>query len=204
MNPPPIRRFCAWLPLAAAFLAGCVSSPAPRLYVAAPDGGWRDVAVRDALQSDCSVRFAPVRLAAYLDVPQIVTRLSPNEIRADAFNRWGMPLETIATEIVASAAALRLPRAFVDVSTGRTLPAPGYLVQIEILRLDGPLGGPVELVAHWQVLPADDPGRPLARQIVRHSRPATAATYEAYVQAIRLVLDDLAADVAGAIQAARP
>ena len=38
------------LPLALLLLAGCATTPAPRLYVAAPGPGWGDAARRDALQ----------------------------------------------------------------------------------------------------------------------------------------------------------
>ena len=202
MNQPSAPRHL--LPLALLLLAGCATSPAPRLYVPSPGPGWSDAARRDALQSPRAIRLAPVRLPAYLDRPQIVTRLSPNEIKVDPFNRWGMPLDVLAAEILAGSLALALPDAYVDVSPSRTLPPAAHYVQVEILRLDGPLGGPLELVAQWTVDPADPKAPPVARQIGRQLAPAAAPTYEAYVDAIRQTLADLGAQIAAAIPSTPP
>ena len=189
--------------LLALLLAGCATSPSPRLCVAASDPGWRDAAVRDALQSDFLVRFLPVRLAPYLDRPQIVTRLDRNQIKVDAFNRWGMSLDVLSAEILAGGVARALPTAYVDLSPSRTPPPPAYLVQTEIIRLDGPLAGPVELVAQWTLLRSGDSSAPVARRLVTHSAPAPGGTYPAYVEAVRQTLSALSADVAEAIRADR-
>jgi uncharacterized lipoprotein YmbA len=76
---------------------------------------------------------------------------------------------------------------------------PGYLVQVEVVRLDGTLGGPVELIARWTVAPADNEREPVARQLTRHVRDTSGKTYEAYVDALRLTLSDLGSAIAQSI-----
>ncbi len=185
--------------LAALLLAGCATSPAPRLYVASPDSGWRTAALRENAPRALTLRLAPVRLPAYLDRPQIVTRLSDHEIQADSFHRWGMPLDVLASEILAGTLAGARADADIEVSPLRPMKGPGYLVQVEVVRLDGTLGGPVELIARWTVAPADNEREPVARQLTRHVRDTSGKTYEAYVDALRLTLSDLGSAIAQSI-----
>ncbi len=185
--------------LAILLLAGCATSPAPRLYVASPDSGWRTAALRENAPRAITLRLAPVRLPAYLDRPQIVTRLSDHEIFADSFHRWGMPLDVLASEILAGSLAGARADADIEVSPLRPMKGPGYLVQVEIVRLDGALGGPVELIARWTLAPAENEREPLAGQLTRHVCASSSKTYEAYVDALRQTLSDLGTTIAQAI-----
>lgn len=197
------NKFLFLLPCAALILSGCATSQTPRLYVAAPLAGWRTVATRDALHSKLTVRFAPVRLASYLDRPQIVSRISDHEIKVDSFNRWGIPLDVLSTELLAESVARAIPEAFVETSAQRTMKEPGYLVQVEIVRLDGALGGPVELVAQWSMAKSKAENVPIIRQLDRCAHETKDKSYEAYVDAIRQNVADLGADIAKAIQSDR-
>ena len=135
----------------------------------------------------------------YLDRPQIVTRLSDHEIFADSFHRWGMPLDVLASEILAGSLAGARADADIEVSPLRPMKGPGYLVQVEIVRLDGALGGPVELIARWTLAPAENEREPLAGQLTRHVCASSSKTYEAYVDALRQTLSDLGTTIAQAI-----
>ena len=201
-NKPSARPALAAAALLGAFsLSGCASSPEPRNYVFAPGDGWRNVAVRESSTSAYTVRFAPIRLPAYLDRPQIVTRTTATEIKVDQFHRWGIPLDMTVTELLGTSLAQSIPEAYVDVMPSRTRRANGYLVSVDIVRLDGFLGGPVELVAQWQVENTGDINETMvAPRLARYQFECTGSTYEDYVNAIREVVSALGMDSAKTLQ----
>ena len=203
MNNHPSARpaLAAAALLGALLLSGCASSPEPRNYVFAPGDGWPNVAARDSSTSAYTVRFAPLRLPAYLDRPQIVTRTTATEIKVDEFHRWGIPLDMTVTELLGTSLARGIPEAYVDVTPSRTRRADGYLISVDIVRLDGFLGGEVELVAQWQVAQTGDTNTTvLPPRLGRYQCTCSGGTHEAYVSAIREVVSALGADIAQALQ----
>ncbi len=190
--------------LAFALSSGCLSrSPEARTYVTSSSDGWRALAARDEATCSFSIRVAPVDLASYLDRPEIVTRASGIEIQKNALQRWGIPLDVLIDESVSLRLASALPAAFVDVlSDARREPA-DYLVNVSVVRLDGYLGGEVELIAQWSVTRAGAGAKPVAQRVGRHAATAGAKTIEAYVQAVEKLLADLGDDIAAAVKADR-
>lgn len=206
MKSPNLSSFA---PLAAGLLAlalssGCLSrSPEARTYVTSSSDGWRALAARDEAACAFSIRVAPVDLASYLDRPEIVTRASGIEIQKNALQRWGIPLDVLIDESVSLRLASALPDAFVDVlSDARREPA-DYLVNVSVVRLDGYLGGEVELIAQWSVVRTSAGAKPVAQRVGRHAATAGAKTIEAYVQAVEKLLADLGDDIAAAVKADR-
>lgn len=181
-------------------LTGCARSPASRHYVFAPREGWHQVAVRDSVSSDYTVRFALVKLPSYLDRPQIVTRASDNEIRMDQFNRWGMPLSQTVTELLGGTIAKQLTNAYVDVITATSSRQPGYLVQADIVRMDGFLGGPVDLIAQWQVTRSGPEPVVLVQRLSRYEIETSDKHIEAYVEAIRTLMVRMGKEIADIIE----
>jgi uncharacterized lipoprotein YmbA len=180
-------------------LSGCARSPASRHYVFAPQEGWRQVAVRDSASSDYTIRFAVVKLPAYLDRPQIVTRASDNEIHINQFDRWGMPLGQTVTDVLGGTITKQLTNAYMDVIAATSSRTPGYLVQADIVRLDGPLGGPLELIAQWQVTRGGEEPVVLAQRLSRYERESADRSMEAYVEAIRSLVAQMGEEIAGVI-----
>lgn len=201
MNNPTTRKifYAAALALIAGWLGGCATTPAPKLYVFAPHDGWQSVAAREVESSDYTIRIAAVKLPPYVDRPQMVTRVSDNEIRVDEFNRWGISLNQAIQELLGGALARNLPEAYVDVMTATTRHPPGYLVQVEIVRLDGFLGGPVELIAQWRVERGGPEPVTIIQKLDRYEQVSAARTYESYVQSIRNLLAEMGEAIARAI-----
>ncbi|HMP73525.1 MAG TPA: PqiC family protein [Kiritimatiellia bacterium] len=195
----PPKHIAAAVAIAGGLLIGCSTTPAPRLYVFAPRDGWQHVAVRDVESSDYTIRFAAIKLPAYLDRPQMVTRVSDNEIKIDQFNRWGIPLHQTILELLGGALAKNLPNAYVDVMTATSRQPPGYLVQVEIVRLDGFLGGPVELIAQWRVQRGGPSPATIVQKLGRYEQESATRSYDAYVDAIRHALVAMGDDIASAI-----
>ena len=194
-------------PLAAGLLtfvlsSGCLSrSPEARTYVTSSSDGWRALAARDEAACAFSIRVAPVDLAAYLDRPEIVTRASGIEIQKSALQRWGIPLDVAIDESVSLRLAQALPDAFVDVFSDVRRQPSDYLVNISVVRLDGYLGGEVELIAQWSVVRTG--AKPVAQRVGRYAATAGAKSIEAYVQAVEKLLADLGDDIAAAVKADR-
>ena len=186
--------------IAGGLLAGCATTPASRLYVFSPRDGWQKVASRDVESSDYTIRFATIKLPPYLDRPQIVTRVSDNEIKVDQFNRWGMPLNQTILELLGGAMAQKLTNAYVDVIPATSRLPLGYLVQVEIVRLDGFLDGPVELIAQWRVQRGGPEPVTIVQKLGRHEQVSSARSHEAYVESIRHLLVEMGEDMAAAIE----
>ena len=215
---PPAPSSAILFPRAAALaaalcaLAGCATGPESRYYVFEPTGALRSMAARDAKASACTIQLAPVQVPAYLDRPQIVTRLSATEIRADQFNRWGNPIAVSAAEMIGATIGEVLPDAYVDLRPDPARHHDDYEVQIDLLRLDGLLAGSVELLAEWRVLRPGRTNAVVAQRLSRHiaeARPADAdgakvaagrADYDAYLAALRGNLEALGREIAAAIK----
>jgi uncharacterized lipoprotein YmbA len=147
------------------------------------------------------IRFAQIELPAYIDRPHIVTRINDHEIKVAQMHRWGMPLNTTMLEIVGAALARSLPDAYIDVQPVRHREAEGYTVEINVVRLDGPLGGKVELIAQWKLIKIGASREVIAQRLGHHVKEAADASHEAYVEAVRQVVDELGLDIAKVVQA---
>ena len=123
------------------FGAGCFgTTPASRFYVLSP------MAAPDKkLPVDELVGVFPVRLPEYLDHPQIITRVSPNELRKSEFDRWAEPLKENFTRVLVenllsllgSDKVLSMPRT-IDIPITRS-------VFVEVFQFDGNSAGEVVL-----------------------------------------------------------
>lgn len=76
-------------------LAGCRSKNSS-FYVLSP--------IQAPLAKTCGmvIGLGPVTIPRYLDQPQIVTRLSPNQVALNEFERWAEPLNTNITSVLAN------------------------------------------------------------------------------------------------------
>ena len=69
---------------------------------------------------------------------------------------------------------------------------------VEILRFDGPLGGPVILNARWRLI--DGEGKEVTLKAVALSEPVTDASYAALVAAHGRLLTAMSRDIAAEIR----
>jgi len=184
-------------------VSGCARSPKPRLYVFSTGGDKEQFAARHAADTAYTVRFKALRLPRYIDRPQIVSRVSPGEVYVDEFNRWGIPLTSSLTRELALVLMVELPDAYVDINPWLGQKDTDYLVSLDIIHLDGDLGGTVLLEAHWSVYAPGKPEEPVTRKLTHHQRASADKSYESYVEAMRLTMDDLGKEISGAIRERR-
>jgi hypothetical protein len=146
-----------------------------------------------------AVGVLPVAIPEYLDRPQMVTRVSENEIRMDEFSRWAEPLKESVTRALVENLSSLLNNAKVIKTTGTPGIATGVQVGVEVMQFDGSLGGEVVLLAKWGLF--EEGGKKLLlgkRSSFRE--PTGAATYEALVAAESKAVAALSREIAEAIR----
>ena len=147
-----------------------------------------------------SIGVGPVQLPQYVNRPQIVTRISRNELEVDEFARWGEPLKDNFSRVLAENISVLLSTNRVIVYPwNRTAPI-DYQVVIDVTRFDGSVGGDVSMKARWTLL-GDDGKKVLFRKNSNLSIRADARTYEALVSAQSRMLADLSNEIAKEIKA---
>jgi uncharacterized lipoprotein YmbA len=140
----------------------------------------------------------PVSVPDYLDRPQIVTRVSENEIKLDEFSRWAEPLKDSFTRALVQNLSTLLNTAKVVKTTDSTSSLMSLQVWVEVVQFDGILGSDVTLVVKWGLLEAD--GRKLLSGKRSTFKERTgASTYEALVAAESRAVAALSREIAEAI-----
>ncbi|MCX5877847.1 MAG: PqiC family protein [Deltaproteobacteria bacterium] len=141
----------------------------------------------------------PVSMPDYLDRPQIVTRVSENEIRLDEFSRWAEPLKESFTRTLVQNLSSLLNTAKV-INTTESTGFPLVLqVGVEVVQFDGSLGGDAVLIVKWGLFEADGKKLIVAKRS-SFKEPTGAATYEALVAAESRAVTALSREIAEAIK----
>jgi len=165
-----------------------VLSPLPQSSLSAAEG--------------TTIGVLPVSMADYLDRPQIVTRVSENEIKLDEFNRWAEPLNDSFSRVLVQNLATLLNTAKVVKTTASTGFPLALLVGVEVVQFDGSLGGDVVLIVKWGLFEADGKKLLLSRRST-FKEPTGSATYEALVAAQSRAVAALGREIAEAIKGKR-
>ena len=143
-----------------------------------------------------ALAVARLQTPSYLDQPQLVSRAGGSRVTFSEFNRWLEPVDKGATRVFADALASRLGADRLALEPALDIYPDGVLVQAQLQRLDGELGGDVVLRARYRVASVND-GRTLVTGDVDLSEPCSGDDYQAYAAALGRVLDKFAGEVAG-------
>jgi uncharacterized lipoprotein YmbA len=180
-------------------VVGCASTPPSQHYFLTPIDELELSDTRPSIQSEINVIAVLVRTPRYLDRPQIVTRIGPNEFKLDEFNRWtGSFKDNIANVMVQNFKYL-LPNATVV-----RFPVPramniDYKVLIDISRFDGTRGASVTLQTTWALLiKGDNPNLETAHFV--STVPVASKDYNALAKAKSRALAELSQAIAKKIQ----
>ena len=131
----------------------------------------------------------------YLDRPQIVTRVSENEIKIDEFSRWAEPLkENFTRALVQNLSTLLNKAKVIRTTEGASIPL-ALQVVVEVLQFDGTLGDDVVLNVKWGLFEAEDKKLVLTKRS-SFKEPTGAATYEALVAAESRAVAALSREIA--------
>ena len=136
---------------------------------------------------------------AYLDREQIVTRIDDNELHVAGFDEWAEPLKDNFTRVLAENLSQLLPA-----DTFILFPFSGpekidWQVAVEVIRLDGALGGDVLLLARWTIYEKEGNTIFMTKES-RFSQPASIPEYAAHAAAHSRLVEALSREMAGTIQ----
>ncbi|MGH0029896.1 MAG: PqiC family protein [Myxococcota bacterium] len=138
--------------------------------------------------------MGPTRLAKYLDRPQMVTRRGANALELAEFDRWGEPLSEAVPRVVLSNLGALLGSDRLQLHPWRDPRGVDLELQLDVYRFDGPRGGPVELVARWQLRR----GAAKVERIARIAEAYQGTGYEAQAAAMSRALARLCREIAAA------
>jgi len=134
---------------------GCASSPPARFYQltsldTTPSG------VKPSAEEQCvSIGIGPVKIPDYLNQTKIVTRGEGNQLTLAEFDRWAELLKDNLARVLAKNLSTLLCTKTIVLFPWRGKIPMDYRIEMEVLRLDGSLGGDVSLEAWWMVLSGD-------------------------------------------------
>jgi uncharacterized lipoprotein YmbA len=185
--------------LLAAHFVGCTSSPPPRFYLLSPLETISPETKLPAEERCFSVGIGPIRIPDHLDQPRIVTRGAPNEIAMAEFDRWGEPLKDNLTRVLAKNLSILLCTKTIAFFPWRGGIPIDYRIEMEVLRLDGGLGGNVSLEAWWVILSGDGK-KMLFSKKSNITEAAGGQDYRSLVAAKGRTVGRLSAEIAEAIK----
>ncbi|MGD2047005.1 MAG: PqiC family protein [Gemmatimonadota bacterium] len=146
------------------------------------------------------VGIGPVTIPGYLDRPQIVVRLSDNEVALSETDRWAEPLgENVVRTLEENLAGL-LPGSSYVAYPWYESEAPDYAVALDVRRFEVDSGGAVVLEGTWRLSRG---GSEVDARTVRITESASGPDRAASVAAQSRALAELSREIAGGVRAAR-
>jgi uncharacterized lipoprotein YmbA len=134
---------------------GCASSPSSRYYLLSSLDTTSPEKKPSAEEQCFSIGIGPINIPDYLNQPKIVTRSAPNVVALAEFDRWGEPMKDNLTRVLAKNLSILLCTKTIAFFPWRGGIPIDYRIEMEVLRLEGSLGGNVSLEAWWMVLSGD-------------------------------------------------
>lgn len=180
-------------------LSGCASTPPTRFFILSPIAGSERIGAR--MGERCfAIGIGPVKIPEYLNQPEIVTRITQNEIRVDEFAKWAEPLENnISRALAENLSSLLCLRSIVIFPWWGQTPI-DYRIDVYVIQMDGLLGENAFLDVSWSIADGADRKKPaLVTKRSRYKEPTGGGDYEAFVSAQGRNLASLSRDIAEAI-----
>jgi uncharacterized lipoprotein YmbA len=148
---------------------------------------------------EATIGVLPLDLPDYLDRPQVVTRVSENELKLDEFNRWAEPLKDNFYRVLVENLSTLLTSAKVIETVQRAKLSVNLYVGVDVAQFDGTLGGDVVLSVKWGLITSEG-GKLVVAKRSSFKEPTGAATYEALVAAHSRAVAALSREIAEAIR----
>lgn len=183
-------------------LAGCARTHPTRFYILHPlDSSDTERPEPQVAEHDgIAIGIGPVELPEYLNRPQIVTRISKDELQLSEFHRWASPLQHNFPSVLAENLSILLSTERVAVFPWKRSTPIDYRVTLEIIRFDCKPGGNASLIARWSIF-GEDKKNALSIKRSSITEPVSAHDYEAIVSAKSKTLSALSLEIAKEIKA---
>ena len=185
-------------------LAGCLGGPsAPTNFymlspLSAPQAGTSAATTEGRIR----IGLATVVVPEYLNRNEIVVNLDNTVYRLAEFNQWAEPLNNNLTRVLAENLTNLLHEDSIDVflASDSSIPA-DYRLEVDVLRLDGNLGGQATLISQWALLAAEEDELIVMRRS-KYQESAADNTYKELVMAKSRTIERLSQDIASAVKRA--
>ena len=146
------------LSLLIAVMAGCVAggpSPPTRFYTLHALSESETPQQTAAGEKCFSIGIGPIQMPEYLNRPQIVTRLSPHELKLDEFSQWAEPLSDNFSTVLSENVGALLCADPIAIHPFRGNMPLDFRVEVVVIRFDGAHEKEVTLVTRWAILGQD-------------------------------------------------
>jgi uncharacterized lipoprotein YmbA len=192
-------------------LDGCTNSPPTRFYVLSTMTG-QAAAIPG---KGTALGIGPVTLPEYLNRPQIVTRVSGNQLALAEFDQWGGDLNDNITRALAANLSNLLETDRVSLYPWQDGSPIDYQVTIDVVHFEQDVDGSSLLAVFWSVVDprsgkvklmqrsdyrdTGDAAQPGTTGDTDTSRSSETRPYDAIVAAMSRNLESLSRDIANAI-----
>ena len=146
------------------------------------------------------VGLGPIRMPAYLDRQEVVTRIAPNRLELSRQDRWAEPLDSDFTRVLAQNLASDLGTPRITFFPWYNTTHVDYQVKVNVYRFESDKDGRVDLTAHWQVLSGT--GKLLIVRDSSYTETAKPGDTADSAAAMSRALGRLSREIASAIEAA--
>ena len=191
--------------LLAGGLCACATSAPSKFYVLTPLPAADSPRSTERRADHPALGVGPIKLPAYLDRSEIVTRSGQNALKLAEFDRWGEPITDTFMRVLAANLALLLNTNQVSLFPWARYVPVDYQVAVEVDRFDVGADGKAVLVARWYVLGGEE-GKVLRSGSNVITEPSPTNDYAGIVAAMSRAVAQLAHEIAPSLKGlpARP
>jgi uncharacterized lipoprotein YmbA len=181
--------------------SGCAGGSATtRFYVLTPLANADGSDPAATAKTSLAVGVQRVALPDYLDQPQILTRIGPNQLALAEFDRWAAPLVYQFTRVLGENLRRTIPSDRIVVFPWPQTAQVDYEVTVDVAQFEGRLGGDCSLVARWSIY-GRAPRAVLRAGTSSLSEPTQGGDYDAIAAAQSRLIAALSWEIAGALKA---
>jgi len=151
--------------------------------------------------AEVTVGLGPITFPAYLNRPQVVTRLGPNQVDVSNHDRWAEALDgNFARSLAENLTTLASADDIVHYPWYSTTEL-DYVVQVDVIRFESDSLGAAELLCRWALFDGTGTTRLAGRDAQFTSQSAAPSTASS-VAALSGALADLSREIAVALRRA--
>ena len=182
-----------------AVLLGCASSPPTRFFVLSSSPDFEKAGNREG-EHCFAIGIGPVKVPEYLNQPEIVTRITQNELRLDEFAKWIEPLEDNISRALAKNLLSLLCIRRIAIFPWRGGTPIDYRIDVDVIQMDGILGESASLDVAWSISDGADPKKsPLLTKRSTYKESTGGGDHGAFVSAQSRNLASLSREIAETI-----
>ena len=199
LKPKHLAIMICWLAL-----TGCLGGPSgpTNFYMLSPLSPSQAGTAAASAEGRIRIGLVTVVVPEYLNRNEIVVNLDNTVYRLAEFNQWAEPLNNNLTRVLEENLTNLLHGDSIDVflASDSSIPA-DYRLEVDVLRLDGNLGGQAALLVQWALLAAEEDELIVMRRS-KYQEPAADNTYKELVLAKSRTIERLSQDIAAAVKRA--